>query len=258
MSLSTSGGLSGQYHDVTYNTNPDDDVDELLAELQENIARNASNDREHEDPSVREAKAFVASSSRLARETSRGHPDDRELAEEDLERDAKAYVDQVLDQVRLESREDPEQAREQSESHPGTSEEQQQSSDKGIQSPPPSPTRASPPLKLPDTPSKPPTMPIDDTKVPRSPAEDLPAAPTFAPNERPVRIKSWTGTDSVPTTWCCICSDDAEVKCLDCDGQIFCPRCWREMHFEEGSSEERRHRAVNLLGSGGSEMRQAC
>ena len=251
---------------MTYNTNPEDDVDELLAELRDNIAQNHSNDQELEKHLVREAKTFLASSSRPARSNSREQPDDMEQAEEGLERDAKAYVDRVLEEVRVENQDESELARQQSESHREKNAEQQASPVKDEHSPPLSPfMKASSTLELPDTPSKPLPQLTDDDKTPHSPAEDLPAAPTFAPNERPVRITSWTGaSDSVPTTWCCICSDDAEIKCLDCDGQIFCPRCWREMHFEEGSEEERRHRAMNLLGSGGSgvsggsDMRHAC
>lgn len=251
LGLTTSGGTAGRYHDITYNTDPGEDVDELLAELRQNIAQNPSEDRELETHLVREAKSFLASSSRLAGAAPREQLDDKDRVDQEVEKDAKAYVDRVLDEVRHERHDDSER-RPASNSEPEREREQPRSPENNDHSPPSSPfTKASSALNLPDTPSKLLPLPTDEDG-PRSPAENLPAPPTFAPDERPVRIKGWTGAnDPVPTTWCCICNDDAQIKCMDCDEQMFCPRCWREMHFEEGTEEERRHRAVSLWGGGG-------
>lgn len=31
--------------------------------------------------------------------------------------------------------------------------------------------------------------------------------------------------------WCCLCNDDATFKCLDCEDDPFCTRCYKYGHF---------------------------
>ena len=50
-------------------------------------------------------------------------------------------------------------------------------------------------------------------------------------------------TDEDIDSWCCICNEDGEVRCLSCDGDIYCNNCWHEGHGD-GPGQERGHRAV--------------
>jgi hypothetical protein len=50
-------------------------------------------------------------------------------------------------------------------------------------------------------------------------------------------------TDEDIDSWCCICNEDGEVRCLGCDGDIYCNNCWHEGHGD-GPGQERGHRAV--------------
>jgi hypothetical protein len=62
----------------------------------------------------------------------------------------------------------------------------------------------------------------------------LPLAPTFAPADRPVSglVKRTPLTNEEQKTWCVVCLEDGAVHCLGCeaDDDIYCARCWKEMH----------------------------
>lgn len=73
----------------------------------------------------------------------------------------------------------------------------------------------------------------------------LPSAPTFQPADRPVAgvVRKPGGyTDDDQKTWCIVCLENATVRCLGCDGDVFCARCWREMHVGPAAGyDERGH-----------------
>lgn len=74
----------------------------------------------------------------------------------------------------------------------------------------------------------------------------LPQAPTFAPADRPVPglIKRTGLTDDDQKTWCVVCLDDGTIRCLGCevDDNMYCARCWKEMHVgPQAGYEERGH-----------------
>jgi hypothetical protein len=74
----------------------------------------------------------------------------------------------------------------------------------------------------------------------------LPSAPSFAPrNKPPVSANIQKQADDEIDTWCIICQDDATLKCLGCDGDLYCQTCWMEGHKGESAGlEEKRHKAV--------------
>jgi hypothetical protein len=94
-------------------------------------------------------------------------------------------------------------------------------------------------LSLPSTPT---TAPTSSAKAKQKAADALakskakPKAPTF--------------TDEEIDSWCCICNEDGEVRCLGCEGDIYCQECWREGHGN-GPDQERGHRAVQFVKGGG-------
>jgi hypothetical protein len=71
----------------------------------------------------------------------------------------------------------------------------------------------------------------------------LPSAPTFKPLDKPVKGVMKKYTDEEVESWCIICQDDATVKCLGCNGDLYCASCWKEGHMgPDVGWEERRHK----------------
>jgi len=59
-------------------------------------------------------------------------------------------------------------------------------------------------------------------------------------------------TDDEIDTWCIICNDDATLRCIGCDGDLYCTNCWLEGHRgADAGLEERTHRAVQFVKGGG-------
>ncbi|KAI1766655.1 hypothetical protein GGR53DRAFT_485372 [Hypoxylon sp. FL1150] len=81
----------------------------------------------------------------------------------------------------------------------------------------------------------------------------LPTAPSFAPADRPAPglVKRHGYTDEDQKTWCVVCLEDGSIKCLGCDGDVYCARCWREMHVGPSAGyDERGHRWEKFVVSG--------
>jgi hypothetical protein len=88
---------------------------------------------------------------------------------------------------------------------------------------------------------------------PKTDSLGLPSAPSFAPSAKPPKIESslQQKLDEEIDTWCIICQDDATLKCLGCDGDLYCRNCWMEGHKGESAGfEERTHRAVEFVKGG--------
>jgi hypothetical protein len=79
----------------------------------------------------------------------------------------------------------------------------------------------------------------------------LPSAPTFQPSDLPVRGlagKPARGyTDDDQKTWCVVCLEDATIRCIGCDDDVYCARCWKDMHVGPSAGyEERGHQWVTF------------
>jgi hypothetical protein len=74
----------------------------------------------------------------------------------------------------------------------------------------------------------------------------LPSAPSFSPRKKPpVGSNLQKRIDDEIDTWCIICQDDATLKCLGCDGDLYCQLCWTEGHRGESAGfEEKSHKVV--------------
>lgn len=73
---------------------------------------------------------------------------------------------------------------------------------------------------------------------PASDSLDLPSVPTFHPSDRKPKpaegAKTSAGrvgfTDDDMETWCTVCLEDGTLICPGCDDDVYCQRCWYEMH----------------------------
>lgn len=73
----------------------------------------------------------------------------------------------------------------------------------------------------------------------------LPSAPSFKPSDQPLKgvVKKPTYTDDEIDTWCVICSEDATVRCIGCEGDLYCATCWKEGHMgPDAGMEEKGHK----------------
>ncbi|KAL2184408.1 hypothetical protein L209DRAFT_693083 [Thermothelomyces heterothallicus CBS 203.75] len=85
----------------------------------------------------------------------------------------------------------------------------------------------------------------------------LPSAPTFRPQDRhgqsssvPVGknlLRPSRYSDEDQKTWCIVCLEDAAIRCIGCDNDVYCARCWKEMHVGPSAGyDERGHQWAKL------------
>lgn len=76
------------------------------------------------------------------------------------------------------------------------------------------------------------------------PPTSKPGLPSLKANPKPQDKKPQYTNEDIET-WCAICTEDAVVRCLGCEGDLYCQECWDEGHRSKGAGlEERSHKAV--------------
>ncbi|KAH7319325.1 hypothetical protein BKA65DRAFT_514318 [Rhexocercosporidium sp. MPI-PUGE-AT-0058] len=243
--------------------NPDDpkDIQKLLDEAKGALPRDGeakveSKDLDHEDDS--EGKARRPDRQYLTRDLDMsafalddGEPEDRGKGKGrmDLEqesREAQDIVARILDEVNLERATEPKEKEESSTSSERLKE---------------SASEESSGLFLPSAPSALPE-PVETSKKSLDFESDiaarmsalsglstnslgLPSAPTFKPIDKPIKGVMKKFPDEEVDSWCIICQDDATVKCMGCDGDLYCANCWKEGHMgPDVGYEEKTHKWV--------------
>lgn len=108
-------------------------------------------------------------------------------------------------------------------------------------------------------PSAPTSLPTSPPAQHPSTSFELPSTPTSAPTKKAVAPTSALSSsrskqafaDEEIETWCIICSDDATVRCLGCDGDLYCGGCWNQGHRgPDAGFEEKMHKAVRFVKPG--------
>lgn len=281
----TAGTPGGQAFDLM----ADEDgktVEDLLAELGSEDSWNVSKDEEtqikdllktaHED--LQSSKIISADSNKDMKEdpdrnentnsaqvpstqplAQSSPPKPAEVSEEDVDHEADEYLAQVLDELRHQPKQDFPEDQLESSKHISTEERSDQQADTSTS------------VNFPQAPDKDIELPpsysettADDELASRFANLGLPSVPRTIkstpanPATQASKQSQNTFTDEEIDSWCIICNDDASLRCIGCDGDLYCTKCWLDGHKgPDAGYEERKHRAVQYNKGGGMKKQPA-
>lgn len=125
------------------------------------------------------------------------------------------------------------------------------------------------PTPLDDLPSAPSTAPVlasisDSDLEDRFASLSLPSTPSNKPTSAKPPSTGAKAKSNLPIytdedieSWCVICNEDVTIRCLGCEGDLYCQECWDEGHTgPEAGYDERRHKAVVYNRGEGKEKRK--
>lgn len=171
-----------------------------------------------------------------------------EPTEDELDQEADEYLAQILEQIKHE----PKSLAESEKLHDVEASRQEQSSTVAMHVD----NHA-----FPDAPSKnldPPSyadVTADDELASRLANLGLPSVPLTIKNTStiPTAKPQQKGyTDEEIDSWCVICNEDATLRCVGCDGDLYCTKCWLDGHKgPDAGYDERTHKAVQYNKGGG-------
>ncbi|EPS41006.1 hypothetical protein H072_5126 [Dactylellina haptotyla CBS 200.50] len=88
------------------------------------------------------------------------------------------------------------------------------------------------------------SLPPAPTTLPISSA-GLPSTPSSKPGTKKTPAQKVDDLLDDIENWCCICNEDATVKCLGCDGDLYCTECFNEGHRDKDAPMDmKKHKAL--------------
>ncbi|KAK4565434.1 hypothetical protein LTR86_004051 [Recurvomyces mirabilis] len=255
--------------DWQQNEGDEQTLEDLLAELgPDDQWKLDPHDPKHVATLLKEAKDALPETDEIHKEPSGNDEDSRKTEAKDVRAEGQSEVEQGEDLSKKEDQEDDVEANEyvkkvlaelDVESKYGSN------SPNAAECQEPDEDQNSSTLNLPSTPSTLPPPSYEDSELATRFSKlglDLPSTPSTPPSNKPKVTASIPGgkakgksnlptyTDDDIDSWCCICNEDGEIRCLGCDGDVYCQNCWREGHGS-GPGQERGHRAVQFVRKGG-------
>lgn len=221
--------------------NEEDDINNLLKNAKATLS---DQDKEGSSRSpVLDVSQAVESSTTNQNNFNHDISEQPEPTEDELDREADEYLARILEEIKHAPKSE---AAEQSHNNQNASTEQSRPSHQQ-RSPDPFPSA---PLAEPDPPSYS-DITADDALASRFANLGLPSVPTVikppatSTQAKPKAPQAKGFTDEEIDSWCTICNEDATLRCVGCDDDLYCTNCWLDGHKgPDAGYEERTHKAI--------------